>query len=229
MLASLQRGAFTVPPPHTHLRYGEMPDCDLALRAQQGESSAAEYLLYKYRHLVRVRVKSFFLMGAEPEDLLQVGMIGLWLAIFDFQSARSSAFPAFAKVCITRHVITAVKTATRLKQMPLNTCVSLDAPSATSDAVLDWRSDRVLSSTHSCDPEYLMLRHEDTAHLHDHLRRELSAFEWHVLSGYQTGQSYREIACDLNCNTKSVDNALGRIKRKVSDVDVGEADIAAQL
>jgi len=96
----------------SQLRFAEMTDYEVVDRAQRGEEAAAEYLLYKYRNLVRTKVKSYFLVGAEKEDLLQVGMIGLWQAIVDFRSERAISFPAFAKVCITRHIITAIKTAT---------------------------------------------------------------------------------------------------------------------
>jgi RNA polymerase sporulation-specific sigma factor len=209
------------------LRYSDMPDREIVTRAQRGEDQAAEFLLYKYRNLVKTKVKSYFLVGAEKEDLLQVGMIGLWQAIIDFRGDKAISFPAFAKVCIQRHIITAIKTATRQKQMPLNTSLSLESPSE--DPCADWNLSDILTSDDALNPEGAVLRSEDTKVLHDTLQQVLSAFEWQVLSGYQVGKSYREIATELRCKTKSVDNALARIKRKVATVPVGDADLSELL
>lgn len=195
-------------------RYMRAPDADVVALAQRGQKEASEHLLYKYRNLVRSKVKSYFLVGAEREDLLQVGMIGLWQAIVDFQPAKATSFPAFAKVCIHRHIITAIKAATRQKQLPLNTSLSLEVPSE--EESCDWNMSEVLHTDLTCDPEELVLRREDSKQLEELLQRLLSEFEWQVLNGYQLGKSYREIAAELRCKTKSVDNALARIKRKVS-------------
>ena len=211
----------------SHLRYADMADREIVARAQRGENAAAEFMLYKYRNLVRTKVKSYFLVGAEKEDLLQVGQIGLWQAVVDFRSDKAISFPAFAKVCITRHIITAIKTATRQKQMPLNHSLSLESPSE--DSTTDWNLSDILPSADGEDPEDLMLRNEDTKILHDTLQQVLSEFEWQVLSGYQVGKSYREIASELRCKTKSVDNALARIKRKVSGVPIGNANLSELL
>ena len=211
----------------SHLKYAEMGDREIVARAQRGENAAAEYMLYKYRNLVRTKVKSYFLVGAEKEDLLQVGQIGLWQAVVDFRSDKAISFPAFAKVCITRHIITAIKTATRQKQMPLNQSLSLESPSE--DSTTDWNLSDILPSAEGEDPEDLMLRNEDTKILHETLQQVLSEFEWQVLSGYQFGKSYREIASELRCKTKSVDNALARIKRKVAGVPLGNANLSELL
>src|SRR5919199_2873217 len=136
------------------VHYEDMADREIVARAQRGEESASEYLLYKYRNLVRTKVKSYFLVGAEKEDLLQVGMIGLWQAIVDFRCDRAISFPAFAKVCIQRHIITAIKTATRQKQMPLNTSLSLESPSE--DSGPDWNLSDIIPSTETQDPEDLV-------------------------------------------------------------------------
>lgn len=182
--------------------------------AQDGVEGAAEFLLYKYRNLVRNKVRSYFLVGAEKEDLLQVGMIGLWQAIVDYRADKAISFPAFARICIQRHIITAIKTATRQKQVPLNTSLSLESPSDESSS--EWTLSDILTSEEVVDPEELVLRREDSKMLQEMLQQMLSDFEWEVLAGYQIGKSYREIACELRCKTKSVDNALARIKRKVS-------------
>jgi RNA polymerase sporulation-specific sigma factor len=206
-----------------NIKFLDMSDIEVVEHAQEGDDLASEYLLYKYRNLVRTRVKAYFLVGAEKEDLLQVGMIGLWQAIIDFRSDRAISFPAFARVCIQRHIITAIKTATRQKQMPLNTSVSLEVPS--DEAPVDWSLQDILPDT-APNPEDIVIVDEDTRVLHESLQQILSEFEWNVLAGYQIGKSYREIAIELNCKTKSVDNALARIKRKVSGMPLGLANLA---
>ncbi len=205
------------------VKYTDLTDRDIVERAQRGDEQASEYLLYKYRNLVRTKVRAYFLVGAEREDLLQVGMIGLWQAIVDFQGDRAISFPAFAKVCIQRHIITAIKTATRQKQIPLNISMRLESP--TDDTSSDWNLADILPSHRNLDPEDEVIRSEDTKALHDTLQQMLSEFEWRVLARYQLGKSYREIANELCCNTKSVDNALTRIKRKVLGVPLGQADL----
>ncbi|MHB9037450.1 MAG: RNA polymerase sporulation sigma factor SigH [Armatimonadota bacterium] len=195
-------------------RYAILTDQDVVSIAQRGDERASEFLLYKYRSLVRTKVRSYFLMGAEKEDLLQIGMIGLWQAIVDYRPEKDISFLSFARICIERHVITAIKTATRRKQTPLNSSVSLEYPSEDSDS--EWNLADILISDDTIDPEDLVLKREDNYRLQDMLRRLLSDFEWKVLSGYEVGKSYREIACELRCKTKSVDNALARIKRKIS-------------
>src|ERR1043165_2679144 len=132
-------------------RYADMADREIVLRAQDGEEAASEFLLYKYRNLVRTKVKSYFLVGAEKEDLLQVGMIGLWQAVVDFRCDKAVSFPAFAKVCVRRHIITAIKAATRQKQQPLNTSLSLEAPP--DDPAADWNLSDILTGDASSDPE----------------------------------------------------------------------------
>lgn len=194
--------------------YAGYSDHDVVKIAQSGDDQAAEFLLYKYRSLVRTKVRSYFLMGAEKEDLLQIGMIGLWQAIVDYRPEKDISFLSFARICIERHVITAIKTATRRKQTPLNSSVSLEYPSE--DCESEWNLADILMADDTIDPEELVLKQEDTTRLQTMLQRLLSEFEWEVLSGYQMGKSYREIAVDLNCKTKSVDNALARIKRKIS-------------
>src|SRR5918912_1912404 len=140
-------------------RYDRLADFEVVQLAQKGRRDAAEHILYKYRNLVRSKVKSYFLVGAEREDLLQVGMIGLWQAIVDFKPAKAMSFPAFAKVCIHRHIITAIKAATRQKQVPLNTSLSLEVPA--DDESSEWNMADVLQTSDESDPEQVMLRGED--------------------------------------------------------------------
>jgi len=202
----------------SHHRYDRLADFEVVQLAQKGRRDAAEHILYKYRNLVRSKVKSYFLVGAEREDLLQVGMVGLWQAIVDYRHDKATSFPAFAKVCIHRHIITAIKAATRQKQVPLNTSLSLEVPA--DDDAGEWNMADVLQASDELDPEQVILRGEDTRRLRSLLHQMLSEFEWRVLSGYQMGKSYREIAKELRCKTKSVDNALMRIKRKVTAASV---------
>ena len=206
--------------PQRRLEFELRDDVETVHLAQDGVDGAAEYLLYKYRNLVRNKVRSYFLVGAEKEDLLQVGMIGLWQAIIDYRADKAISFPAFARICIQRHIITAIKTATRQKQVPLNTSLSLESPSDESSS--EWTLSDILTSEEVVDPEELVLRREDSKMLQEMLQQMLSEFEWRVLAGYQVGKSYREIACELRCKTKSVDNALARIKRKVSNTPLEE-------
>ena len=198
-----------------HIEFEGICDANIVECAQAGTEAAAEFLLYKYRNLVRNKVRSYFLIGAEKEDLLQVGMIGLWQAIVDYRADKAISFPAFARICIQRHIITAIKTATRQKQIPLNTSLSLE--SSPDDSISEWSLSDILTSEETVDPEELVLKREDSKMLQDMLQHMLSDFEWRVLTGYKVGKSYREIASDLQCKTKSVDNALARIKRKVSN------------
>jgi RNA polymerase sporulation-specific sigma factor len=194
-----------------------LSDEELVRRAQETRDvEATEYLLYKYRNLVRAKVKSYFLVGAEREDLLQIGMIGLWEAITDFKADRHTSFACFAKVCIQRQMISAIKAATRQKQAPLNSSVSLEAPPSGDSE--DRALSEVLTSKPEVDPETIVLGKEGERILQETLREELSPFEWRVLSEYRTGKSYKEMADDLDCKIKSIDNALSRIRRKLPQV-----------
>ena len=195
-------------------KYGQLQDQVIVRLAQAGDIGASEFLLYRYRSLVRTKIRSYFLMGAEKDDLLQIGMIGLWQSIMDYSSDKGISFLSFARICIERHVITAIKTATRQKQLPLNAAISLEY--CAEDCESDFNLAEVLVSSVDLDPEEILIRREDGRVLHEALRTLLSSFEWEVLKLYHLGKSYREIAVDLACNAKSVDNALGRIKRKVT-------------
>ncbi|MFQ6132898.1 MAG: RNA polymerase sporulation sigma factor SigH [Armatimonadota bacterium] len=198
------------------LHYLPMRDEDIVARAQRGDLEACEFLLYKYRNLVRSKVKSYFLAGAERDDLLQVGMIGLWEAIMDYRSDKTTSFACFAKVCVQRQMISAIKAATRQKQTPLNTSISLEAtrPGDSSGRTLP----EMLACRRNIDPEDVVMGSEGRRLLKQSLQRELSLFEWKVLSAYQTGKSYKEMAADLECKVKSIDNALSRIRRKLPQI-----------
>ena len=165
----------------SHSHFECFSDQEVVKLAQAGNEAGSEYLLYKYRSLVRTKVRSYFLMGAEKEDLLQIGMIGLWQAIVDYRPEKDISFLSFARICIERHVITAIKTATRRKQTPLNSSVSLEYPCEDADS--EWNLADILIADDTVDPEELVLKREDSLRLRNMLRRLLSDFEWQVLAG----------------------------------------------
>ncbi|NMB38404.1 MAG: RNA polymerase sporulation sigma factor SigH [Firmicutes bacterium] len=192
--------------------FDQLSDEELAIIAQSGNLEAEEYLLYKYQRMVLIWTRSYFLQGAEPDDVIQEGMIGLYKAIRDFNSGTSS-FWSFAKLCIVRNVISAIKGTTRQKHLPLNSYTSLHKP------VNDCEGDRTLLETLSNqkvdDPETLAIHREQLQSAGSVLQQLLSDFEYDVFKLYISGFSYREIAEELNTHTKSIDNALCRIKMKV--------------
>jgi RNA polymerase sporulation-specific sigma factor len=181
-------------------------------RTQSG-TVAQEYLLNKYRNFVRAKARSYFLIGAEREDIIQEGMIGLYKAIRDFRSEKLSSFRAFAELCVTRQIITAIKTATRQKHIPLNSYISLNKP------IYEEDSDRtlldILSGNKITDPEELIISREEFLNIEEKLNQILSELEWRVLMSYLDGKSYQEIAIELSRHVKSIDNALQRVKRKL--------------
>lgn len=180
---------------------------------QEGNTDALDFLITKYQSFVRMKARSYFMMGGDKEDIIQEGMIGLYKAIRDFREDRLSSFKGFAELCIKRQIITAIKTATRQKHIPLNSSVSLDKP------VYDEESDRtlldVLTGSANDDPEDLMIYKENFTQMEVEMNKVLSSLEKQVLGLYLDGQSYQEISEVLNRQVKSVDNALQRIKRKL--------------
>lgn len=195
------------------LGYSELVDEELVEHAKGGDDRAAEFLIGKYRNFVRVKAKAYFLIGADREDIIQEGMIGLYKAIRDFRRDKLSSFRAFAELCITRQIITAIKTATRQKHIPLNSYISLNKP------IYDEDSDRtlldVISSIKVSDPEELVINQEASATMRERIRKNLSELECKVLTAYLEGKSYQEMANELNRHVKSIDNALQRVKRKL--------------
>lgn len=190
-----------------------MMDEEIVETARNGNRLAQEYLINKYRNFVRAKARSYFLIGADREDIMQEGLIGLYKAIRDFRSDKLSSFRAFAELCITRQIITAIKTATRQKHIPLNSYVSLNKP------IYDEDSDRtlldVISGTKITDPEELIISREEFGNIEEKMVEILSDLEWKVLMAYLDGKSYQEIATDLTRHVKSIDNALQRVKRKL--------------
>jgi RNA polymerase sporulation-specific sigma factor len=190
-----------------------MLDEEIVESARDGGSLAIEYLITKYKNFVRAKARSYFLIGADREDIIQEGMIGLYKAIRDFRSDKLASFRAFAELCITRQIITAIKTATRQKHIPLNSYVSLNKP------IYDEDSDRtlldVISGSKITDPEELIINREEFGDIEEKMGEILSDLEWKVLMAYLDGKSYQEIAFELSRHVKSIDNALQRVKRKL--------------
>ena len=194
-------------------KYAQLSDNELAALANSDDSHAQDYLLNKYKNFVRAKARSYFLIGADREDLVQEGMIGLYKAIRDYNSEKQSSFRAFAELCITRQIITAIKTATRQKHKPLNSYVSLNKP------IYDEESDRtlidVIIGNKVLNPEEIIIDREDLAHIEAEIGEMLSDLEWKVLSLYLKGKSNQEIAQQLGRRVKSIDNALQRVKSKL--------------
>ena len=195
------------------LEYYDRADVDLVSSAQAGDNLAMEFLLNKYKKFVRIKTKSYFLVGGDREDIIQEGMIGLYKAVRDFKADKLSSFRAFAELCITRQIITAIKTATRQKHIPLNQSISLNKPIYDEDGertLLD-----VMASQKTSDPEELVINQEVSEDIKERIQENLSDLESQVLRLYLEGKSYQEMARDLNRHTKSIDNALQRVKRKI--------------
>lgn len=193
--------------------YREMTDEKAVQLCHEGDNLAEEYLLDKYKNFVRARARSYFLIGADHEDIVQEGMIGLYKAIRDFRPEKLSSFHAFAELCVTRQIITAIKSATRQKHIPLNSYISLNK------SLFDEESDRtlmdVIMENRISNPEEILINREDLLQINDKIKEVLSSLELEVLSAYLDGQSYQEIAEALGRHSKSIDNALQRVKRKL--------------
>ena len=193
-------------------QYLDQTDEDVVLLAQNGDGQALAYLLNKYKNFVRSKARSYFLIGADHEDIVQEGMIGLYKAIRDFQPSRLSSFRSFAELCVKRQIITAIKAATRQKHVPLNSYVSLNKP------LYDEESDRTLLDViegRVTNPEDLYISQEDLARIQTQITEVLSDLERQVLDAFMDGKSYQEIAELLGRHVKSIDNALQRVKRKL--------------
>ena len=210
--------AVATPPPVVVARRAEaqpeLEDSYLVALAKRGSADAYDRIVRRYRGFVRLKASSYFLLGGDAEDLIQEGLLGLYKAIRDFRSDRESSFRNFAELCITRQIITAVKTASRNKHAPLNQYVSFaQSPAATGDS--ETMLEEILPGPFSDDPSERVIASEELQSLVACLSSVLSELESRVLSLYLDGYSYEVIAERLDCDTKTVDNALQRVKRKV--------------
>lgn len=195
--------------------FHDMADEKVAALASAGNAAASDYLIQKYRNLVKSRAHAYFLVGADTEDLVQEGMIGLYKAIRDFKPHMHTIFSAFAEICITRQIISAVKTATRYKHAPLNSYVSIDRPVYADESERTLQD--VLTGEKDLNPEELVINEEAYKDMELRMNEVLSDLEWQVLLAYLEGKSYNETAESLNRPVKSVDNALQRIKHKLEE------------
>lgn len=193
-----------------------LDDDEIIRLIHRDNNHALDFLIHKYKPFVRAKARTYFLIGADREDIIQEGMIGLYKAIRDYDGDKLSSFKAFAELCITRQIITAIKTATRQKHIPLNSYISLDKP------IYDEESDRtlldVVAGSKAIDPQELLVNREKYADMEIKLSQLLSELEKKVLHLYLDGRTYQEISAELRRHVKSIDNALQRVKRKLEQV-----------
>lgn len=204
--------------------FKNMEENEILALAQQGESPAVDYVLQKYRNFVRAKSRTYFLIGADREDIIQEGMIGLYKAVRDYKPESGASFRSFADLCITRQIITAIKTATRQKHMPLNSYISLNKP------VYDEENENTLLESvfekQHLDPEEIMINRERFDFIEEKLSLVLSKYETAVLKGYLAGKSYAAVASDLGKTEKSIDNALQRIKKKIENLILNDDELS---
>lgn len=194
--------------------YEILSDAELVELAQKNNFDAMETLIERYKNFVRSKGRTYFLIGADKEDIIQEGMIGLFKAVRDYDSSKQAQFRSFAELCVTRQIITAIKSATRQKHIPLNTYISLSRP------VYDDESEKTLldliSLEHILDPEQILINQETLITTEQRINNVLSTFEKRVLDLYINGKSYHDIAEILDKKSKSIDNAIQRIKKKIA-------------
>ncbi|MBR3381678.1 MAG: RNA polymerase sporulation sigma factor SigH [Clostridia bacterium] len=196
--------------------YGAMTDEELVTLAKRFDSTASDELYHRYKNIVRGKARPYFLVGADRDDLLQEGMIGLFKAIRDYNGDKNASFRPFAEICITRQILTAIKQATRMKHRPLNMYESLYR------TVYDEDSERqlvdVIGMSSALNPEELYIKQELSLAVDEAIRSALTDYERSVLERFLDGHSYSDIAADLGHSVKSVDNALQRIRKKLEKV-----------
>jgi RNA polymerase sporulation-specific sigma factor len=207
------RAAHAVQPAQKAQR--ELEDLQLVLRARNGDGTALDFLIRRYTGFVRLKASSYFLAGGDGEDLIQEGLIGLYKAVRDFRPDKETSFRSFAELCVTRQIITAIKTATRFKHAPLNTYVSFSHSPAGHDSDGDCTLGDALPGPGVDDPSVCVISSEELQSLVFTLGTGLSSLESNALRLYLDGLSYEEMAEELGCDTKTIDNALQRVKRKI--------------
>jgi len=193
----------------------ELEDLQLVVKARNGDGQALDQLIRRYTGFVRLKASSYFLAGGDSEDLIQEGLIGLYKAVRDFRHDKETSFRSFAELCVTRQIITAIKTATRFKHSPLNTYVSFSHTPAGQDQDGECSLGDALPGPSVNDPSVCVISTEELQSLVFALGSGLSKLEADALKLYLEGSSYEEMAVDLGCDTKTIDNALQRVKRKI--------------
>jgi RNA polymerase sporulation-specific sigma factor len=199
----------------------ELEDLQLVIRARNGDSRSMDTLIRRYTGFVRLKASSYFLAGGDSEDLIQEGLIGLYKAVRDFRSDKETSFRSFAELCITRQIITAIKTATRFKHAPLNTYVSFSQTPAGQESDGDCTLGDALPGSIVDEPSICVISTEELQSLVFCLGTGLSKLEAEALRLYLEGSSYEEMAVDLAVDTKTIDNALQRVKRKILQHQAG--------
>jgi RNA polymerase sporulation-specific sigma factor len=193
----------------------ELEDLQLVLKARNGSGAAMDQLIRRYTSFVRLKASSYFLAGGDSEDLIQEGLVGLYKAVRDFRPDKETSFRSFAELCVTRQIITAIKTATRFKHAPLNTYVSFSQTPAGQDPDSDVTLGDALPGSHVHDPSVAVISTDELKSLVFCLGTGLSPLEADALRMYLEGSSYEDMAEVLGCDTKAIDNALQRVKRKI--------------
>ena len=193
----------------------ELEDLQLVLKARNGDGTALDALIKRYTGFVRLKASSYFLAGGDSEDLIQEGLIGLYKAVRDFRPDKETSFRSFAELCVTRQIITAIKTATRFKHAPLNTYVSFSHTPAGQDVEGECTLGEALPGPHTQEPSVCVISTEELQSLVFTLGSGLSSLEADALRLYLEGESYEAMAELLGCDTKTIDNALQRVKRKI--------------
>lgn len=196
------------------INYQELNDEKLLVMSSRGNKHAEEELLCRYKNYVRKKVRPYFLVGADTDDIVQEGMIGLYKAIRDYKANKNDNFKAFADLCITRQVITAVKTSLRSKHAPLNSYISLSRPVYGDDSAITFYD--LITKVTASDPEEMVIDNETVKEINSKIRNTLSKFEFLVFERFLQGNSYAEIAEETGKSLKSIDNALQRIKKKTA-------------
>ncbi len=196
-------------------RYGNTTDEELIDRIRQGESQITDYIMEKYKNLVRKKAKSMYILGADNDDLIQEGMIGLFKAVRDYDAGRDASFYTFADLCVSRQMYNAVQASRREKHAPLNSYISLyeDMAETEEDGAMELVN--VIASNIETNPEQIFIDKENVAQIEAIIEKELSSFEKQVLDLYITGMAYSQIAKVLGRDEKSTDNALQRLKTKL--------------
>jgi RNA polymerase sporulation-specific sigma factor len=193
----------------------ELEDLQLVIRSRNGDGAALDLLIRRYTGFVRLKASSYFLAGGEGDDLVQEGLIGLYKAVRDFRADKETSFRSFAELCITRQIITAIKTATRFKHAPLNTYVSFSHTPAGQESESDCTLGDALPGPSVDEPSTCVISTEELQSLVFCLGNGLSRLEADALRLYLEGLSYEDMAAELGCDTKTIDNALQRVKRKI--------------
>lgn len=202
----------------THIK-----DEEIVASIRRGDLFALEYLMDKYKDFVRAKTRPYFLIGADRDDILQEGMIGLYKAIRDYNPDKAASFRSFADICVTRQIITAVKASNRQKHMPLNSYVSLNRPMYEEDNERSTFLD-LMATTKIVNPEDIFIGQENVQDIEDIISKKLSKLEKQVLSLYLQGKNYQDIANELDKSHKSIDNALQRVKHKLEELIAKKMD-----